>query len=43
MQQIRQLDKHYSLYVNGEKQVSKIQDKPFWELCLEEVESEDSL
>jgi DNA phosphorothioation-dependent restriction protein DptH len=32
MQQIRKLDKHYSLYVDGEKQVSKIHDKPFWEL-----------
>jgi DNA phosphorothioation-dependent restriction protein DptH len=32
MQQIRQLEKHYSLYVDGEKQVTKIHDKPFWEL-----------
>ncbi|SFG68752.1 DNA phosphorothioation-dependent restriction protein DptH [Neptunomonas qingdaonensis] len=32
MQQIRQLDKHYSLYVDGEKKVSKIKDKAFWEL-----------
>lgn len=34
MQQIRQLDKHYSLYVDGEKKVSKIKDKAFWELSI---------
>lgn len=32
MQQIRQLDKHFSLYVDGEKKVSKIKDKAFWEI-----------
>ncbi len=29
---IRGLDKHYSLYVNGDKRVQKIKDKAFWEL-----------
>jgi DNA phosphorothioation-dependent restriction protein DptH len=29
---IRGLDKHYSLYVNGDKKVCKIKDKAFWEL-----------
>ena len=29
---IRGLDKHYSLYVDGDKKVSKIKDKAFWEL-----------
>lgn len=29
---IRELDKHYSLYVDGDKKVSKIKDKAFWEL-----------
>jgi len=32
MQQIRQLDKHFSLYIDGEKKVSKIKDRAFWEL-----------
>lgn len=32
MSAIRGLDKHYSLYVNGEKMISKIRDKAFWEL-----------
>lgn len=29
---IRGLDKHYSLYVDGDKKISKIKDKAFWEL-----------
>ena len=32
MGQIRQLDKHYSLYINGNKKVLKMRDKAFWEL-----------
>jgi DNA phosphorothioation-dependent restriction protein DptH len=32
MGQIRELDKHCSLYVDGEKQILKIQDFAFWEL-----------
>jgi DNA phosphorothioation-dependent restriction protein DptH len=32
MNTIRKLDKHYSLYVNGDKKISKIRDKAFWEL-----------
>ncbi|MDT2044088.1 DNA phosphorothioation-dependent restriction protein DptH [Providencia stuartii] len=32
MGQIRQLDKHVSLYVNGDKQAMKMRDKAFWEL-----------
>ena len=32
MKTIRELDKHYSLYVDGDKKVQKIKDKAFWEL-----------
>lgn len=32
MKTIRELDKHYSLYVDGDKRISKIKDKAFWEL-----------
>ncbi|WP_299005071.1 DNA phosphorothioation-dependent restriction protein DptH [uncultured Shewanella sp.] len=32
MQSIRELEKHYSLYVDGDKKISKIKDKAFWEL-----------
>jgi DNA phosphorothioation-dependent restriction protein DptH len=32
MGQIRQLEKHFSLYVDGGKKVRKIRDKAFWEL-----------
>ncbi len=32
MKTIRELDKHYSLYVNGDKKITKIKDKAFWEL-----------
>ena len=32
MNTIRGLDKHYSLYVDGDKKVQKIKDKAFWEL-----------
>ncbi|EIS8974231.1 DNA phosphorothioation-dependent restriction protein DptH [Salmonella enterica] len=32
MGQIRQLEKHFSLYVDGDKQVKKMRDKAFWEL-----------
>ncbi len=32
MQQIRELDKHYSLYVDGDKKVVKMQDLAFWQL-----------
>lgn len=32
MGQIRQLEKHFSLYVDGDKQVRKMRDKAFWEL-----------
>lgn len=34
MGQIRQLEKHYSLYVDGDKQVKKMRDRAFWELVL---------
>ena len=33
MKSIRELDKHYSLYVDGDKKITKIKDKAFWELC----------
>ncbi|WP_105577194.1 DNA phosphorothioation-dependent restriction protein DptH [Cronobacter sakazakii] len=32
MGQIRQLEKHYSLYIDGSKKLTKLRDKPFWEL-----------
>lgn len=32
MKTIRELDKHHSLYVDGDKKISKIKDKAFWEL-----------
>ncbi|CAI1755087.1 Type IV secretory pathway, VirB4 components [Serratia proteamaculans] len=32
MGQIRQLEKHFSLYVNGNKKVMKMRDVAFWEL-----------
>lgn len=35
MKVIRELEKHFSLYVNGDKKVIKIRDKAFWELLNE--------
>lgn len=35
MESIRKLDKHYSLYIDGDKKVQKIKDKAFWELIGE--------
>jgi len=32
MKNIRELEKHTSLYINGEKQIKRIKDKAFWEL-----------
>jgi len=32
MQKVRELDKHYSLYVNGDKKITKMKDLAFWEL-----------
>lgn len=32
MGQVRQLEKHFSLYIDGGKKVSKMRDKAFWEL-----------
>lgn len=32
MGQVRQLEKHFSLYVDGDKQVKKMRDRAFWEL-----------
>jgi len=32
METIRKLDKHFSLYIDGEKRVSKMRDRAFWEL-----------
>jgi len=34
METVRKLEKHYSLYVDGEKRVLKIRDKAFWELNM---------
>lgn len=36
MKNIRELEKHTSLYINGEKQIKRIKDKAFWELLNEE-------
>jgi DNA phosphorothioation-dependent restriction protein DptH len=35
MKSIRGLEKHYSLYVNGDKKITKIKDKAFWEIINE--------
>ena len=35
MKTIRELEKHYSLYVDGDKKIQKIKDKAFWELLSE--------
>ena len=32
MKSIRELEKHYSLYVDGDKKITKIKDRAFWEL-----------
>lgn len=32
MKNIRELEKHTSLYIDGEKQIKRIKDKAFWEL-----------
>ena len=32
METIRRLEKHYSLYIDGDKLVRKMRDKAFWEL-----------
>jgi DNA phosphorothioation-dependent restriction protein DptH len=32
METIRKLDKHFSLYIDGDKRMQKIRDKAFWEL-----------
>ncbi|ORM68448.1 DNA phosphorothioation-dependent restriction protein DptH [Pantoea rwandensis] len=34
MGQIRQLEKHFSLYIDGDKKVKKMRDKAFWELII---------
>jgi len=36
MKTIRELDKHYSLYVDGDKKITKIKDKAFWELLKDD-------
>lgn len=35
MEAIRKLEKHHSLYVNGDKRVFKMKDRAFWELLSE--------
>ena len=37
MKSIRELDKHYSLYVVGDKKITKIKDKAFWEFVKSEI------
>lgn len=34
MESIRKLEKHFSLYIDGDKRFQKIRDKAFWELDL---------
>lgn len=34
MKNIRELEKHTSLYIDGEKQIKRIKDKAFWELVV---------
>ncbi|MFQ2515138.1 DNA phosphorothioation-dependent restriction protein DptH [Aeromonas caviae] len=34
MEQIRKLDKHFSLYIDGDKKMSMMRDRAFWELRL---------
>ncbi|HCI7746700.1 TPA: DNA phosphorothioation-dependent restriction protein DptH [Escherichia coli] len=36
MGKIRQLEKHFSLYVDGDKKVKKMRDRAFWELLKNE-------
>ena len=36
MGQIRQLEKHFSLFIDGNKKVNKMRDKAFWELIKDE-------
>ena len=36
MKNIRELEKHTSLYIDGEKQIKRIKDKAFWELLKDE-------
>ena len=36
MKSIRELEKHYSLYVDGDKKITKIKDKAFWELTKDD-------
>jgi DNA phosphorothioation-dependent restriction protein DptH len=35
METIRKLEKHYSLHINGEKKLTKMRDKAFWEIINE--------
>ncbi|WP_218312576.1 DNA phosphorothioation-dependent restriction protein DptH [Alteromonas antoniana] len=37
MKSIRELEKHHSLYIDGNKKITKIKDKAFWELNLVEL------
>jgi len=36
MSQIRMLEKHYSIYIDGEKNIAKLKDQTFWELLINE-------
>jgi DNA phosphorothioation-dependent restriction protein DptH len=35
METIRKLEKHYSLYIDGEKKLTKMRDKAFWEISFD--------
>ncbi|MCX7206050.1 MAG: DNA phosphorothioation-dependent restriction protein DptH [Proteobacteria bacterium] len=35
METIRKLEKHFSLYIDGDKKITKIRDKAFWELEID--------
>ena len=38
MEDVRQLEKHYSIYIDGEKNLVKMKDKAFWELMIQTQE-----
>ena len=37
MEQIRKLEKHYSVYVDANKNMTKMRDLAFWELHKENI------
>lgn len=37
MEEIRKLEKHYSVYVDGSKNMTKMRDLVFWQLFKENI------